>query len=117
MDSVLGAAAAAGFVALVALPLLFVMSAAVRGLWRAWQPEQLALVDESGGAPRLAAWLGVLVIGAAALAWSMFQGTWLLANETAFKPLPVSFGEPLVAVATVVVAIALSRPVARLLAA
>jgi hypothetical protein len=117
MDSVLGAAAAAGFVALVALPLLFVMSAAVRGLWRAWQPQQLGLVDESGGAPRLAAWLGVLVLGSAALAWSMFQGTWLLANETAFKPLPVSFGEPLVAVATVVAAIALSRPVARLLAA
>jgi hypothetical protein len=96
---------------------LFVMSVAVRGLWRAWRPEQLGLVDEGGGAPRLAAWLGVLVIGSAALAWAMFQGTWLLANQTAFKPLPVSFGEPLVAVATVVVAIALSRPVARLLTA
>jgi arylsulfatase A-like enzyme len=117
MDSVLGAAAAAGFVALVALPGLLAASAAIRGLWRAWQPAQLGLVDEDGGAPRLAAWLGVLVLGSAALAWSMFQGTWLLANETAFKPLPVSFGEPVVAVATVVIAIALSRPVARLLAA
>lgn len=115
MDSVLGGAAAAGFVALVALPVLLALSAAIRGLWRAWQPEELGLVEESGGAPRFAAWLAVVVLGCAALAWAMFQGTWLLANETAFKPLGVSFGEPVIAVVTVVVAVALSRPVARLL--
>ena len=117
MDSLLGGLAAAGFVALVALPLLLVASAAIRGVWRAWQPEQLGLVEDGGGAPRLAGWLGVIIVGAVLLAWAMFQGTWVLFNETAFKPLPVSFGEPVFAVVTVLVAIALSRPVARLFAA
>jgi arylsulfatase A-like enzyme len=117
MDSVLGAAAAAGYVALVALPLLLALTTATRGLWHAWHFGQLGLVEEDGGAPRLAAWLGVVVLASAGFAWAMFQGTWLLANETAFKPLGVSFGEPLFAVATAVVAIALSRPAARLLAA
>jgi len=117
MDSVRGGAAAAGFVALVALPVLLVASAVIRGVWRAWQPEQLGLIEEGGGAPRLAAWLGVLAIACAALAWAMFQGTWLLANETAFKPLGVSFGEPVFAVLAALAAVALSRPVARLFTA
>ncbi len=117
MDSVLGGAAAAGFVALVALPALLVASAAIRGIWRAWQPDQLGLIEDGGGAPRLAAWLGVLVVASAAVAWAMFQGTWLLANETAFKPLGVSFGEPVFAVVAALAAVALSRPVMRLFAA
>lgn len=117
MDSLFGGAAAAGFVALVALPLLLVASAALRGIWRAWQPEQLALIEDGGGAPRLAGWLGVVVLGAVVLAWAVFQGTWVLFNETAFKPLPVSFGEPVFAVVAALVAVALSRPVARLFAA
>lgn len=115
MDSVFGWAAAAGFVALVALPALLVASAVIRSVWHGWQPEQLGLVEDGGGAPRLAGWLGVVVLGCAALAWAMFQGTWVLAGETAFKPLGVSFAEPVFAVMAVLVAIALSRPVARLL--
>jgi arylsulfatase A-like enzyme len=116
MDSVLGAAAAAGFVALVAVPVLLVASATVRGIWRAWQPGQLGLVEEGGGAPRLAGWLGVLVLACTALASAMFHGTWLLANETAFKPLGVSFAMPAFAVVAALAAVVLSRPVARLLA-
>ena len=79
MDSVFGWAAAAGFVALVALPALLVASAVIRGVWHGWQPEQLGLVEDGGGAPRLAGWLAVVVLGCAALAWAMFQGTWVLA--------------------------------------
>ena len=117
MDSVYGGAAAAGFIALVALPVLLVASAVIRGVWRAWQPEQLGLVEDGGGAPRLAGWIGVVVLGCAAAAWVMFQGTWVLAGETAFKPLPVSFAEPVFAVLAALAAVALSRPVARALSA
>jgi arylsulfatase A-like enzyme len=117
MDSVFGGAAAAGFVALVALPALLVTSAVIRGVWRAWQPDQLGLIEDGGGAPRLAAWLSVIAIACAAVAWTMFQGTWLLSNETAFKPLGVSFAEPLFAVLAALAAVALSRPVARLFTA
>ena len=46
------------------------------------------------------------------LAWAMFQGTWLLAGWTAFKPLSMSFAEPLLAVGVVVVLVAVSRPAA-----
>jgi arylsulfatase A-like enzyme len=117
MDSVFGGLAAAGFVALVALPALLAGSAAIRGIWRAWEPDRLGLIEDGGGAPRFAAWLAVLAIACAAIAWAMFQGTWLLANETAFKPLPVSFGEPVFAVLAALASVVLSRPVARLFAA
>ena len=59
MHGPLAIGATAGFVGLFALPVLFVASVIVRGLWAAWEPDQLAVVDEGGGAPRLGAWLGV----------------------------------------------------------
>src|SRR5690606_36872911 len=108
--------AAAGFVALVALPLLLAVSAAARGLWVAWQPRSLDLVEPGGGAPRLAGWLAFVWLAAMALAWVMFQGTWLLAGVTAFKPQRIAWAEPVLAVATALVLVALSRPCARALA-
>src|SRR5262249_36853460 len=105
--------AAAGFLALPAVPILFGASVLARALWAAWQPAELGLVDEHGGAPRLAGWLGFLMIGALALAWVMFQGTWLLAGWTAFKPMAMSFLEPMLAVGTTLVLVIVSRPAAR----
>ena len=113
MDSVFGTLVAAGFLALFALPALLVGSALVRLLWIGWRPRDLALVEEGGGAPRLAGWVAVVVLGALALAWVMFQGTWVLANWTAFKPLPTSFVEPLLAVGATLTLVLASRPAAR----
>jgi arylsulfatase A-like enzyme len=99
---VLEALATLGFIALVALPALIAASALARGVWAAWAPRDLrrTLVDDHGGAPRLAAWLLALSLAALALAWSAFQGVWLLANHTAFKPIGVGFVEPAIVVAT-----------------
>lgn len=105
--------AAAGFVALVAFPLLLVASAIARGLWHAWQPRALGLIDPGGGAPRLAGWLAYVWLATMALAWVMFQGTWLLAGATAFKPQGMAFAEPVLAVTTALLLVALSRPTAR----
>lgn len=115
METSLGAAVACGFVALVALPLLFASSVLVRALWVAWRPADLELVEPHGGAPRLAAWVAVAWLALLALAWAMFQGTWLLARFTAFKPLTMSFAEPILALGAALVLLALSRPLARVL--
>ena len=114
----IGAGATAGFIALIALPVLLVAGIVVRALVAAWQPRALvaAATDEDGGAPRLAAWVAVVWLGIAALYWASFQGTWLLAAWTAFKPLPVAFAEPVIAIAATLVAILLARPVAQFLA-
>ena len=117
MDGVFGTIAAAGFFALGTLPVVLVASIAWRGLWAAWQPRQLGLIDEDGSAPRLAGWIGMLVLGAAGLAWAMFQGTWLLAAWTAFKPLSLSFAEPMLAIAATLALVIVSRPLARAIAA
>jgi hypothetical protein len=116
MRGTFGATAAAGFVALVAVPVLLAASAFARGLWRGWQPRALGLVDDGGGAARLAGWLAYVWLAALALAWVMFQGTWLLAGATAFKPSGMAFAEPVLAVTAALVLVALSRPTARGLA-
>jgi choline-sulfatase len=111
----LGGVAAAGFFALLAVPLLVIASVSARGLWLAWRPAELGLVEDGGGAPRLAAWLLVIVFGSLALAWAMFQGTWLLERWTTFKPLPVSYGEPMIAIVATLTIVLVSRPVVRVL--
>ncbi|MGE5182436.1 MAG: sulfatase-like hydrolase/transferase [Acidobacteriota bacterium] len=116
-NELLGGIAAAGFLALFALPLLLVASIAARAIWAAWKPHELGIVEDGGGAPLLAGWLAVVVLGGLLLAWAMFQGTWLLERTTAFKPLSVSYMEPVFATAAALVAAILSRPVAHLVAA
>jgi hypothetical protein len=113
MSSGLGITAAAGFVAIVTLPILIATSIVVRGLWAAWRPQDLALVEDDGSAPRLAAWTAVLWLSALGLAWALFQGTWMLASFTAFKPISLSFAEPVLAVGSALVLVVLSRPLAR----
>jgi hypothetical protein len=115
MRDAVGATAAAGFVALVALPILFGASIAVRGLWAAWQPHTLGLVEADGSAPRFAGWVAYAWLAAMALAWVMFQGTWVLAGATAFKPSGVAWANPVLAVGAAVVLLAISRPMARAL--
>jgi len=117
-DELVGALAAAGFLALLAVPALLAASVIARGVAAAWRPGELArsLVDDDGAAPRLAAWLAVLELGAFGLAAAMFHSVWLLSLYTAFKPLAMSFLEPGVAVAAALAIVALSRPCARLLA-
>jgi arylsulfatase A-like enzyme len=112
MDDVAGFVAAAGFLALVGVPLLLAVSVLVRALWAAWRPRELGerLVEPGGGAPRLAGWAVVISLGAFGLAWAMYQGTWILAGWTAFKPLSMSFAEPLLALAAVLILVAISRP-------
>ena len=112
----MGAAAAAGFLALIVFPALLVLSAIARGIYRAWQPQTLAIVEDDGGAPKLVGWLVVVLLGCLLLAWAMFQGTWVLNAWTAFKPLTLSFAEPIIAIAAALVAVAASRPAARLFA-
>jgi len=111
----LGALATAGFTALAAAPVLGVGSAAVRGVVAAWQPGEVAaaLVDADGAAPRLAAWVAVIWLAGAGLAFAMSQSVWMAFAYTAFKPLTMSFLEPMAAVAIALVVLALSRPCAR----
>jgi arylsulfatase A-like enzyme len=111
-----GAVATAGFLAVLAVPALLVAGAAARGVIAAWRPGELAaaLVDDDGAAPRLAGWLAVIGLGALGLAAAMFQSVWVLALDTAFKPRTISLVEPMVAVATALAIVAVSRPAARL---
>jgi arylsulfatase A-like enzyme len=115
-DGALAIAASAGFLALAAWPIVLVASTICRGLWAAWRPGELELVEAGGGAPRLAAWLVVILAGALVLAWAVFQGVWVLAAWTAFKALGVSLVLPVIAVGTVIVIVIVSRPAARGLA-
>ncbi len=115
MRTVFGAAAACGFLSIMALPLLVVTSALGRAVWSAWRPDELAtqLIDDGGGAPRLAGWVLALGISLAGLGWAMFQGTWMLASWASFKPLSMAFAEPFLTITLVVLLVALSRPLAR----
>ena len=117
MDTTFGGVAAAGFLALLVVPALVIGSAAVRLLWMAWHPKQLGAVEDGGGSPWLAGWLGTIVLAAAGLGWAMFQGTWLLSSWTAFKPLAMSYAEPVIAIVTMVLIAIGSFPTARGLAA
>jgi hypothetical protein len=113
----LGAIATIGFLALLAVPVLAVTSVVARALLAAWQPRRLAdrLVEDTGGAPVLAAWALIAWLAAAALAAVLFQGIWVLANNTAWKAPTVSLAVPLIGAVTLVLMLALLWPVARIL--
>ena len=115
---VISALATAGFVALIAAPVLFAASVVARGVIAAWRPGELAaaLIDPDGAAPRLAGWVAVIWLGAFGLGLAMFQSVWAMFAYTAFKPNTLSFLEPMFAMATALGIVALSRPCARLFA-
>jgi arylsulfatase A-like enzyme len=114
----LEAAATIGFAAIATLPVFVALSALLRGVWAAWRPRGLAarVVDATGAAPDLAAWLIVVSLAALALAWAAFQGIWLLVNHTAFKALGVSFLEPAMVVAAALGLVAIVYPAFRVFA-
>jgi arylsulfatase A-like enzyme len=116
MPDLLGLAASVGFFALIMLPVLLVGSLGARGLVLAWQPRDLGLTEPDGSSPRLAGWMAVIWLGTLLLAWAIYEGTWMLARTTEFRPLGVGFAEPVIAVTTAFVLFALSRPGARLFA-
>ncbi len=107
-----GTVAAAGFAAMLALPACLAGALLIRGLWAAWRPARLApaLIDDDGGAPRLAAWVGYLLVSAFVLSWAVFNGVRLLSRWTTFKVNVVSLGAPVFAVIAALVLAALSRP-------
>jgi arylsulfatase A-like enzyme len=106
---------AGGLIILLALPLLLLVDITVRGLWRAWEPQQLSLIESDGTAPRLAAWAIAILLGLGVLAAAMFATTQELGRVTSFSPLVVSYIEPVAAVVTMLVLVAISRPVVRVL--
>ena len=113
-----GAVATIGFLALVGLPALVVASVIARGLVAAWQPQRIAarLDEGAGGSPVLAAWALVIWLALLGLVGMMFQAVWMLANQTAWKPITVSVVMPGVAAATVLVMLAFAWPAVRLVA-
>ena len=116
MGEPLGMLATIGFFSMLAVPVLFAFSMAIRGVIAGWGPAKLsARLTEDGGMPALAAWLVVILIAALALAWMVFQGTWQLATWTAFKPLTVSFLQPMISVGGALLLLVVSGPAARLL--
>jgi hypothetical protein len=101
---------------MLAAPILFAVGVAVRGVFAGWGPQKIAeRLTEDRGMPALAAWLVTIMIAALGFAWVVFQGTWQLATWTAFKPLTVSFLQPVISVGSALVLIALSAPAARVL--
>jgi len=112
-------APALGLFAMVAVPAGILIAVVSRALLAAWQPGALRarLTEDGGSMPRLAGWIVTIWLGAFALAWTTFQGTWQLAAWTAFKPLAVGFIQPLIAVATVMIVVAVSRPLVSAVAA
>ena len=112
----IAALATAGFLALVTVPVLLLGGAIARALLAAWQPRLLVerLTDDDGAAPRLAGWVAVVWLGAVGLSSLTFQGVWMFASHTAFKPASLAYLEPIFTVAVVLGMVALSRPCARL---
>jgi arylsulfatase A-like enzyme len=115
----IAAPASAGYAALLAIPACLVGALLVRGLWAAWRPHRLApqLIEEGGGAPRLAAWIVYGLVAAFVLSWATFNGVRLVAKLTTFKVDVVALAMPIVVVITAGVLAALSRPAVDVLAA
>ncbi len=111
--------ATAGLFTLVAIPAGLVLALACRALFAAWQPVILTarLAEDDGSMPRLAGWLITIWLGSLVLAWATFQATWQLAALTAFKPLAVGFIQPVIAVMTCLIVVAVSRPLVAAIAA
>ncbi len=110
---------AVGVVVVLAFPILLVLGVIARRVIRAWDLPSLVTVlrDEHGGMPWLAGWVGAGWLGLFVVSWAVFQMTWLLRWWTAFKPLVVGMALPIVAVASALGMVAMSRPLARGIAA
>lgn len=114
-----GTIAAAGFASLLAAPVCLVLALFVRGLWAAWRPAALAerVLEDGGGAPRLAGWIGFLLFGAFILSWATFNGVRILSRVSSFKVNVVALTLPIVVIVAATLLTALSRPLVDLIAA
>ncbi len=111
-DSAVHAAGGIGFLALVAIPLGALAGTAVRLLWHAWHPAELAdaLRDpESGGTPRLAAWIFYLLVAAGAVALVVLQGMNIVTGESTSRVVYV-LSATILAISALALVAALSRP-------
>lgn len=108
-----GSVASTGFAAMLAIPVCLVLALAARGLWAAWRPARLApaVVEEGGGAPRLAGWIVFLLLGAVFLSWATFNGVRILARVTMFKPDFVALAMPVFVLPAAGLLALVSRPV------
>ncbi len=114
-----GSLAAAGFVALIAIPVIALLLMVGRIVIVAWRPRELALalVERDDSMPRLAGWMVTIALGLAALAAIVREATWVLARHTPFRAPTVGLLYPLVVAGATLVLAALSGPVARVAAA
>jgi arylsulfatase A-like enzyme len=101
-----------GFIAVLAWPVLGLLTIATRLMWRWWEPDRLRsqLVDEHGSAPRLAAWLAYLLIACFVMSWATFNWIRMLSAWTTFKPTVISLAVPPIAIVTGLILVAASRP-------
>jgi hypothetical protein len=115
----IAAMASAGFAAMLAVPVCLAVALLLRGLWAAWRPRRLAplLIEDNGGAPRLAAWILFLLVAVFLLSWSTFNGTRLIAATTTFKVEVVQIFLPAIVVGAALILAAVSRPLVDALAA
>ncbi len=101
-----------GFVAVVAIPLLFATGLAIRGVYAAWRPRELVerLTEDGGGAPRLAGWIVTLGLACLVVAGAVYEGAWMIARHSTFHPAVLGIVEPVVVVLATIVVVAASRP-------
>jgi hypothetical protein len=104
--------AATGFVIMLAAPPGFVLVCVGRLVWRGWRPAELVAAArdaDTGGAPRLAAWVAFLALAAFSLAALTLQSMILVARASASLVVHV-LAAPIAAIAVAALLAALSRP-------
>jgi len=116
-DGALDAVTTIGFIAMVAVPILFVLGMVARGLVAAWRPRETVapFVEDDGGAPALAAWIIVGLAGTALVSASLFLATRLVASHGVFAALAVGTTDGIVAPIVATIAVIASLPAARAL--
>jgi arylsulfatase A-like enzyme len=111
-ESAMHAGGGIGFLALFAIPLGWIASIAGRLLWKSWRPVDLVagLRDpETGGAPRLAAWILYLLAAGVLVAAAVLQGMNVV-TMTSSARVVYALAAPILALLSLVVVAALSRP-------
>jgi arylsulfatase A-like enzyme len=117
-DGALLVAASAGFAAWYMLPIGLAIALVARGLWHAWRPGEIAerLVEDTGGAPRLVAWLSYLLVGVCVLSTAAFNSVKLMSARST-EPNVVALVTAVVSVVFATALAALSRPAVDAIAA
>jgi arylsulfatase A-like enzyme len=103
--------AAAGFLGFLLAPAGLALCLLVRGLWWAWRPRQIvdALTEDTGGAPRLAAWSLYLLLASWAVAGAAFNAVRLLMMSSPSRNV-IALGTAIAITAVAVALVIGSRP-------